>query len=90
MEILNSWEEVDFPKPGGVVIGAPEEQKRRLSASNSNVSDINPWKGRLEFVDSHGGSQSRRRPPRRMLLVERGAGAHTTGTIVNVSNRSVK
>ena len=50
MEILKSWEGVGFFKPSGVVIGAPEEQKRGLSASNSNARDINSWTGRLEFL----------------------------------------
>jgi len=36
MVILKSWEVVAFLKPSGVVIGAPEEQKRRFAASNSN------------------------------------------------------
>ena len=77
METLNSQEAVGSLKPGGVVIGAPEEQKRGFAASNRTTGDINSWKERFEGFYSDGRSQSRRRPPRSMLLVEREAGTHT-------------
>jgi hypothetical protein len=66
METLNSQEVVGSLKPGGVVIGVPEEQKRGFAASNRTAGNLIHRRNGLRALIPMIGlkSQSRRRPPR--------------------------
>ena len=80
METLNNQEVVGFLKPGGVIIGALEEQKRGFATSNRTAGNlIHRRNGFRALIPMIGLNRDEDHQGKCCLfqLVERGAGTHT-------------
>ena len=88
MDTHNSQEVVGSLKPGGVVIGAPEELKRGFAASNRTAGDlVHRRNGFRALIPMIGLNRDEDHQGKCCLLSAGQAHTHTTGTTVNESNR---